>query len=105
MSVNLLYFYAYYFIFNFNETSCMEYFSIAGIRTDNVLSLDSDHRHSKNITAYPKRTLQLGVQPSHLSVSADNELLAVALIPSDCAVLFIYSVASFGGAVSITNSF
>lgn len=68
------------------------------IRTDNILSLDSDHGHSKNISAYPKRTLQLGVQPSHLSVSADNELLAVALIPSDCAVLFIYSIASFGGA-------
>nr|XP_024216867.1 nuclear pore complex protein Nup214 [Halyomorpha halys] len=68
------------------------------IRTDSVLSLDSDHRHSKNVTAYPKRTLQLGVQPSHLGVSADNELLAVALIPSDCAVLYIYSVASFGGA-------
>ncbi|KAL1131716.1 hypothetical protein AAG570_011329 [Ranatra chinensis] len=67
------------------------------INTANIVSLyENQQNNRKYICDYPRRELSIGETPSHLDISSDSELLAVAITIQNCPVLYVYSVPSFG---------
>lgn len=52
------------------------------------------------ILEYPRRDVNLGCTPSHMSISCDQALLGIAFIKDGCPCAAVYSVASFFSKVS-----
>ncbi|XP_026285827.1 nuclear pore complex protein Nup214 isoform X1 [Frankliniella occidentalis] len=57
------------------------------------------------VSEFPRREIQLGCTPSHLSISCDQTQLAVAFVKDECPSAIIYNVSSFCSRnVTITTS-
>ncbi|XP_049775137.1 nuclear pore complex protein Nup214 isoform X2 [Schistocerca cancellata] len=57
--------------------------------------VNSEAHGNKSLAEYPHRKLNLGNQPSHLSISCDQSCIVIAVKKDGCPHALIYSVSSF----------
>ena len=84
-----------------NNSVYNDLFQCLGFNSGSIVDLQKSRSNNRgHISDYQRREIFLGVRPSHLDISSDNELLAVTFLIQNCPVLYVYSVTSFGSKVS-----